>query len=314
MYDSSVNTRAKNFKFTGEEVEMEGYKGKHGQSDKEYAASRSQGGKMISGDDKMSGAEYTHGRRVKAANPGMQPDVGGKTKPKSQGKMDKGSKADLMYRKAALKKEELEATGKFTAEEIEAILAQDIEEGKVGAAAGGAVGDVVGRTAGMIAGAKLGGKLGGYGGAALGAKIGAVGGGAAGAATGAAVGAKKGRKKDAALGGAVGSIAGPVGSGIGGAIASSYEPEGNPIHEVFKDDIEQFAVNEIAGALTSLAKGARDLGSKFGPGGLKAANKVIDTTKSGIELAKKHPVRTAAIGTGVAGAGILAANSGKKND
>ena len=92
-----------------EEVEVEeGYKGKHGQSDKEYAASRSQGGKMISGDDKMSGAEYTHGRRVKAANPGMQPDVGGKTKPKSQGKMDKGTKADLMYRKANLKKEEVE--------------------------------------------------------------------------------------------------------------------------------------------------------------------------------------------------------------
>ena len=90
-----------------EEVEVdEVYKGKHGQSDKEYAASRSQGGKMISGDDKRSGAEYTHGRRVKAANPGMQPDVGGKTKPKSQGKMDRGTRADLMYRKANLKKEE----------------------------------------------------------------------------------------------------------------------------------------------------------------------------------------------------------------
>ena len=87
---------------------LEVYKGKHGQSDKEYADSRSQGGKMVSGDSKMSGAEYTHGRRVKAANPGMQPDVGGKTKPKSQGKMDKGTRADLEYRKANLKKEELE--------------------------------------------------------------------------------------------------------------------------------------------------------------------------------------------------------------
>ena len=84
------------------------YKGKHGQSDKEYADSRSQGGKMVSGDSKMSGAEYTHGRRVKAANPGMQPDVGGKTKPKSQGKMDKGTRADLEYRKANLKKEDLD--------------------------------------------------------------------------------------------------------------------------------------------------------------------------------------------------------------
>ena len=87
----------------------EGYKGKHGQSDKEYADSRSQGGKMVSGDSKQSGAEYTHGRRVKAANPGMQPDVGGKTKPKSQGKMDSGTRADLKYRKANLmKKEEVE--------------------------------------------------------------------------------------------------------------------------------------------------------------------------------------------------------------
>ena len=108
----------------GEEVENvdEVYKGKHGQSDKEYADSRSPGGKMVSGDSKQSGAEYTHGRRVKAANPGMQPDVGGKTKPKSQGKMDRGTRADLEYRKANLKKEELEATGLFTAEEIERIL------------------------------------------------------------------------------------------------------------------------------------------------------------------------------------------------
>ena len=36
----------------------------------------------------------------------MQPDVGGKTKPKSQGKMDRGTRADLEYRKANLKKEE----------------------------------------------------------------------------------------------------------------------------------------------------------------------------------------------------------------
>ena len=95
-------------KTTKEEVENveELYKGKHGQTDKQYADSRSPGGKMVSGDSKMSGAEYTHGRRVKAANPGMQPDVGGKTKPKSQGKMDKGTRADLEYRKANLKKEE----------------------------------------------------------------------------------------------------------------------------------------------------------------------------------------------------------------
>ena len=100
-----MSARIEKEKTNKEEVENveELYKGKHGQSDKEYAASRSQGGKMISGDDKRSGAEYTHGRRVKAANPGMQPDVGGKTKPKSQGKMDKGTRADLEYRKANLK-------------------------------------------------------------------------------------------------------------------------------------------------------------------------------------------------------------------
>ena len=100
MYESGI--------FTIEEIEnvVELYKGKHGQTAKQYADSRSQGGKMVSGDSKMSGAEYTHGRRVKAANPGMQPDVGGKTKPKSQGKMDSGTRADLEYRKANLKKKD----------------------------------------------------------------------------------------------------------------------------------------------------------------------------------------------------------------
>ena len=107
---------------------VELYKGKHGQSDKEYADSRSQGGKMVSGDSKQSGAEYTHGRRVKAANPGMQPDVGGKTKPKSQGKMDRGTRADLEYRKANLKKEELEVTGLFSEKEIEAIMGAEMSE------------------------------------------------------------------------------------------------------------------------------------------------------------------------------------------
>ncbi|AOO00048.1 hypothetical protein Np010709_176 [Synechococcus phage S-RIM2] len=100
MYESGM--------FSIQEIEnvVELYKGKHGQTDKQYADSRSSGGKMVSGDSKMSGAEYTHGRRVKAANPGMQPDVGGKTKPKSQGKMDRGTRADIQYRKANLKKKD----------------------------------------------------------------------------------------------------------------------------------------------------------------------------------------------------------------
>ena len=83
---------------------LELYKGKHGQSEKEYADSRSPGGKMVSGDSKRSGAEYTHGRRAKVENPGMQPDVGGRTKPKSQGRMDAGSREDLKYRKANLER------------------------------------------------------------------------------------------------------------------------------------------------------------------------------------------------------------------
>ena len=114
-FDAAIDKKIKKEKeeqakrMRGEESVAEVYKGKHGQSDKEYADSRSQGGKMVSGDSKQSGAEYTHGRRVKAANPGMQPDVGGKTKPKSQGKMDAGTRADLQYRKANLKKKVDEA-------------------------------------------------------------------------------------------------------------------------------------------------------------------------------------------------------------
>ena len=35
------------------------YKGKHGQSEKEYQDGRSDGGKMVSGDSKHSGAAYS---------------------------------------------------------------------------------------------------------------------------------------------------------------------------------------------------------------------------------------------------------------
>jgi hypothetical protein len=121
LYKGVASRRAKE-RMAKEEVEIdERYKGKHGQSDKEYADSRSEGGKMVSGDSKQSGAEYTHGRRVKAANPGMQPDVGGKTKPKSQGKMDKWGKADLQLRKANLKAKKEE----YTLGELKAILEDD---------------------------------------------------------------------------------------------------------------------------------------------------------------------------------------------
>ena len=92
-----------------EEVENveELYKGKHGQTEKQYQDSRSDAGKMVSGDSKMSGAKYTHGRRVDDGGAGPQP-AGGSKKPKAQGRMDSGSRADLQYRKANLKKKAAE--------------------------------------------------------------------------------------------------------------------------------------------------------------------------------------------------------------
>ena len=79
------------------------YKGKHGASETEYQDGRSDGGKMVSGDSKHSGAAYSS-RAVK--NTGPNP-AGGKEKPKAQGRMTSGARADLAYRKANLKKEEL---------------------------------------------------------------------------------------------------------------------------------------------------------------------------------------------------------------
>ena len=95
------------------------YKGKHGQTEKQYQDSRSDAGKMVSGDSKMSGSKYAQGRRT-GSDAGAQP-AGGSKKPESQGKMDRGSRIDLQFRKAALKKEELEETGLFSEKEIAAI-------------------------------------------------------------------------------------------------------------------------------------------------------------------------------------------------
>ena len=80
------------------------YKGKHGQSEKEYQDSRSDAGKMISGDSKRSGAAHSS-RAVK--NTGPNP-AGGKERPKAQGRMGTKDREYLKYRKANLKKEELE--------------------------------------------------------------------------------------------------------------------------------------------------------------------------------------------------------------
>lgn len=97
------------------------YKGKHGQSEKEYQDGRSDGGKMVSGDSKGSGASYSS-RAVK--NTGPNP-AGGSKKPQGQGRMTSGARADLQYRKANLKKSneefinKLSASGMFTEAELQ---------------------------------------------------------------------------------------------------------------------------------------------------------------------------------------------------
>jgi hypothetical protein len=200
-----------------------------------------------------------------------------------------------------MKKEELEATGKFTAEEIEAIINVDVEEA---AAVGAALGNIAGRT--------IGAKIGGAAGADIGKYVGAAG--------GAAALAKKGQKGKKAAGAALGSMipGGGIGLGsaAGAALANSHEMEGNPIHEVFKDDIQQFAVNEIAGALSSLAsqgaKAVKGLGAMGGATGTKIADTVVQGGKNAVAFAKKNPLGAGAIGAGAVGAGALVANSGKK--
>ena len=125
--DRRAAAAAANQEVKKEEVEQvdELYKGKHGQSEQEYQRGRSQAGKMISGDDKMSGAKYTHGRRVSDGGAGPQP-AGGSKKPEAQGKMDSGSRADLQFRKAALKKQSAEKMGEgvqFSEAELKAFEA-----------------------------------------------------------------------------------------------------------------------------------------------------------------------------------------------
>ena len=82
---------------------LEGYKGKHGQSDKEYMDGRSDAGKQISGDSKMSGAAYSH-RSFKGQGKPAKPGE----RQKAQGRMTQADRDELAIRKAALKKEELE--------------------------------------------------------------------------------------------------------------------------------------------------------------------------------------------------------------
>ena len=103
LYKGVAARRARE-RMAKEEVENveELYKGKHGQSEKEYQDSRSDAGKMVSGDSKMSGSAYSS-RATSSTGPNP---AGGSKKPAGQGRMTKGARADLELRKAALKKEE----------------------------------------------------------------------------------------------------------------------------------------------------------------------------------------------------------------
>jgi len=96
MYESGI--------FSIQEIEnvVELYKGKHGQSEKQYQDGRSDAGKMISGDSKTSGAAYS-ARGVK--NTGPNP-AGGSKKPQAQGRMGSKDRAYLAYRKANMKKKD----------------------------------------------------------------------------------------------------------------------------------------------------------------------------------------------------------------
>jgi hypothetical protein len=88
------------FDHMSEEWLEELWKGKHGQSEKEYMDGRSDAGKQISGDSKVSGAAYSH-RAFRGS--------GGPAKPgerqKAQGKMTDADRNELAIRKNALKKD-----------------------------------------------------------------------------------------------------------------------------------------------------------------------------------------------------------------
>ena len=81
---------------------LELYKGKHGQSEKEYQDSRSNAGKMISGDSKGSGANYSY----RAKNTGSNP-AGGSEKPQGQARMGSKDRSYLKMQKANLKKKSM---------------------------------------------------------------------------------------------------------------------------------------------------------------------------------------------------------------
>jgi len=110
----------------GEEVEVsELYTGKHGQSEKEYQAGRSDAGKRISGDDEHGPASYSR-RGVKQQEPTKPGE-----KPQHTPKLGSAEKSELAYLKSRrAQKEEalwddvvesLISSGKFTREEVKDI-------------------------------------------------------------------------------------------------------------------------------------------------------------------------------------------------
>jgi len=99
------------------------YKGKHGQSEKEYQDSRSDAGKMVSGDSKMSGSAYSS-RATSSTGPNP---AGGSKKPKGQGRMTSGARTELEFRKAALKKKSMKEAYSSWRQDLSEIKTDDID-------------------------------------------------------------------------------------------------------------------------------------------------------------------------------------------
>lgn len=108
-----------------EEVENidELHKGRHGQSEKEYQDSRSDAGKMVSGDSKMSGSAYSS-RATSSTGPNP---AGGSKKPAGQGRMTSGARTELQFRKAALKKKSMKEAYSSWRQDLSEIMTDDID-------------------------------------------------------------------------------------------------------------------------------------------------------------------------------------------
>ena len=99
------------------------YKGKHGQTEKQYQDSRSDAGKMVSGDSKMSGAAYSS-RSMRGTGPNP---AGGSKKPEGQGRMTSGARTDLQFRKVAMKKKAMKEELSSWRQDLSEIMTDDID-------------------------------------------------------------------------------------------------------------------------------------------------------------------------------------------